>query len=326
MVRILFALCLALALLNCSWVSPERTAVHIGVLAYRGPEKALSRWSPTVAYLQQQLPRYDFILIPLDLAQMKSAVAHGELEFVLTNTGNFYELQQYGLEPITSLRNLRKGEPYGEYGAVIFTHVDRNDIATLEDLKGKSFAAVSEQAFGGFQMAWRELAIHAVDPFTDFSELVFTNFPQDKVVHAVINKSIDAGTVRTDIIERMESEGQINASSIKIINQRKLEGFPFLLSTHLYPEWPFLKAQHTSNDLAESVRNLLVAITPDNNAAVAGHYFGWSEKNDVNELFSYKLTELMNVKIGDKIDTKTKYRPIDELMQELKIGPYQQKR
>lgn len=323
MVRVLVTFCLTLMLCNCSSISTKESDIFIGVLAIRGPDKALARWSPTVAYLQKNLPQHNFTLIPLDLTQMRNAVIHDELNFVLTNTGHYYELRQYGLEPITSLKNLRNGKPYSQFGAVIFTRADRVDISSIDDLKGNTFAAVSKQAFGGFQMAWREFVGNSIDPFVDFTGLVFTGFPQDEVVNAVLNGTVDSGTVRTDVIEKMEREGRIDSADIKIINAYNNVGFPFRLSTRLYPEWPFLRAQRTSKGLANRVRNLLVAITPDSTTAKSGHYYGWSNEDEVGELFDFSLAELLSTAIGSHPDNVAKYRSIDALMQELKIGPYQ---
>ena len=41
--------------------------------------------------------------------------------------------------------------------------------------------AVDPRAFGGFQVAWLEFTAQDVDPFTDFSELAFVGFPQDRI-------------------------------------------------------------------------------------------------------------------------------------------------
>jgi len=64
--------------------------------------------------------------------------------------------------------------------------------------------AVSRNAFGGFQMAWRELIDAGVDPFEDLGQLRFIGFPQDDIVYSVIERRVDAGTVRSGTLERMK--------------------------------------------------------------------------------------------------------------------------
>ncbi|RLW70799.1 MAG: hypothetical protein B6D71_05030, partial [gamma proteobacterium symbiont of Stewartia floridana] len=39
--------------------------VRIGVLAKRGYEKSHQRWDATAAYLSEQLPEYNFTIIPM---------------------------------------------------------------------------------------------------------------------------------------------------------------------------------------------------------------------------------------------------------------------
>lgn len=74
---------------------------------------------------------------------------------------------------------------------------------------------VKKTAFGGFQMAWLELKNEGIDPFNDFSSLQFSGFPQDKIVYAVLNGKVDAGTVRTTTLERMAAEGLIDFNEFK---------------------------------------------------------------------------------------------------------------
>ena len=69
-------------------------------------------------------------------------------------------------------------------------------------------------------MAWRELAEAGIDPFHDLSELKFVGFPQDEVVFQVRDGKVDAGTVRTDVLERMASQGLIELDDYRILNPR----------------------------------------------------------------------------------------------------------
>jgi len=271
--------------------------VVIGVLAFRGEENALSRWTPTAAYLSTRIPECRFEVRPYTLRGLRKAVASGEVDFVLTNPGDYVELEAaYGITRLVTLRNLRDGHPYTLFGAVIITRADRRDIRTLSDLQGKSFMAVSRSAFGGFQLAWREMKAAGVDPFSDLSRLVFAGFPQDDIVYAVRDGEVDAGTVRTDILERLAKEGKIRLSDFRVLNARTTAGFPFRHSTRLYPEWPFARTEHTPDRLAQRVAVALLTMPEDHPAAVAGRYAGWTVPLD--------------------------YHRVHELFQELGIGPY----
>lgn len=159
--------------------------------------------------------------------------------------------------------------------------------------------AVSPDAFGGFQLAWRELDGLGIDPFKDFSRLVFNDFPQDDIVLAVRDGVVDAGTVRTEILEGMEEEGKISLQEFTILNSKVTKGFSFLHSTQLYPEWPFAKASQTSDELAQQVSIALLTMPSGHTAARSGRYAGWTIPLD--------------------------YQPIHELFRQLSIGPYRQR-
>lgn len=277
--------------------SAHATDAVIGVLGYRGRQNAIQRWQATADYLSQRVHGYHFRIQPLTLEGMRQATAAGQLDFVLTNPGDYVDLEaRYGISRLVTLRNLRGGNAYTKFGAVIFTRADRNDIKSLQDLKGKSFMAVSKNAFGGFQLAWLTLLQHGVDPFTDFSRLVFNGFPQDDIVYAVRDGKVDAGTVRTDIIERMAAETKIDIRTFRVLASRVTPGFPFRHSTALYPEWPFAKTNRTSDRLAQRVAVALLTMPEDHRAAKAGHYAGWTVPLD--------------------------YHRVHDLFRQLGIGPY----
>jgi two-component system sensor histidine kinase TtrS len=275
----------------------DDTQMTVGVLAFRGEEATRARWEQTTDYLTAAVPGYSFKLVPLDLHGMHEALKHDKLDFILTNPGNYVELEaEYGITRIATLKNVRQGHVYKEFGAVIFTRADRNDIRQLGDLRNTSFAAVDSEAFGGFQMAWRELAEAGVDPFRNLRELRFVGFPQDQVVLQVRDGTVDAGTVRTDVLERMASQGVIRLEDFRILNPRTTSGFPFRLSTRLYPEWAFAKAKQTPDEIAKLVTLALLNMPADHPAAVTGKYAGWTVPLD--------------------------YQRVHELFRDLRIGPY----
>jgi diguanylate cyclase (GGDEF)-like protein len=258
----------------------------------------MNMWAPTAAYMTQAIPEFSFTIVPLDNSTIGPAVERGEVDFVITNPGSYIGLEaRYGVTRVLTLRNLRQGRPYTQFGAVMFTREDRRDIQELGDIKGKSFMAVDKDAFGGFLMGWLEFKKIGIDPFRHFSELKFVGLPQEKIVYAVLNREVDAGMVRTDTIESMAAAGKIDLKQFRVLNQQHAGGFPFALSTRLYPEWPFAKVRHTSDELAQKVAVVLMSMTPDHPAAKASKSSGWTVPLD--------------------------YTPVHDLYRELRVGPYQ---
>ncbi|MEA1967570.1 MAG: PhnD/SsuA/transferrin family substrate-binding protein, partial [Thermodesulfobacteriota bacterium] len=275
-------------------------AVRIGVLAKRGHEKCWQKWVLTVDYLNDAIDGYTFKLVPLDYEEIVPAAEEGEVDFILANSSFYVTLEaRCGANRIATLKNRVLGKVYTTYGGVIFTRAERKDIQDLADLKGKSFMAVKETSFGGWLMAWKEFKERGIDPHSDFAELRFGG-THDKVVCAVHNGKVDAGTVRTDTFERMAAEGKIRMGDFHVLKHDHMgeKGcyFSFKHSTDLYPEWPFATVAHVSDELAENVAVALIQMPGDSPAARAGHYAGWTIPHN--------------------------YKPVHECLKELRVGPY----
>jgi C4-dicarboxylate-specific signal transduction histidine kinase len=275
--------------------------VRVGVLAYRGKAQAIARWSPLAEYLSWGVSRR-FEIVPLDLDEISEAVRSRDIEFSLTNPGNYVDLEnRFGVSRIATMQSIDKGLVRERFGAVIVTRADNLNINRLEDLRGRSFMAVSPEAFGGFQMAWRELVEHNINPFTDFSELKFVGFPQDRIIRAVHTGMVDAATVRAETLLGMIENGEVRLHEFRILNTRLhpqvSQDRAYPLSTRLYPEWPFATLKHTPRELAAAVTQALLAMPADHPAARSARIAGWTVPLD--------------------------YSPVNELMRSLQIGPYE---
>lgn len=278
----------------------QKTVLKIGVLAKRGTEKALSQWEPLAEYLSTNIKGYEFQIVPLNFEEIYQAVKDDSIDFIIANSGMYVDFEaDYGANRIATLKNLRLGNPYTVFGGVILVKADRQDITTLKDLKGKTFIAVNETSLGGWQMAWGVLDDEGIDPKKHFKQLSFGD-THDAVVNAVLQGEVDAGTVRTDTLERMAAEGKIKLKDFKIINQQQdsTGKFPFVHSTPLYPEWPFAVTKNVPVEISEKVAGALLNMPPDSPAAKAAKSEGWT--------------------------IPFNYRPVHELFLDLHIGPYEE--
>ncbi len=253
----------------------------VGVLTVRSIDHTINRWQPTLDYLTSKLPDYSFQLIPLSFGKVEDAVRKQRIDFLLTSSGQFSSLKKnYSLSPIATLRDRFKDNVTGQYGAVIITRSDRKDIHSLEDLKGKRFAAVHKKSFSGFLMAYDELKQAGIDPYSDFSVLNFMSFPYDDVVLAIQHNIVDAGTVRTGILEKMADKGRINIDDFKVLSQKQTNEFPLLLSTKLYPEWPFTALAHISSNTSAQVAAALSEMPAEHANSILSNHAGWSTNID----------------------------------------------
>ncbi|MDT8418865.1 MAG: PhnD/SsuA/transferrin family substrate-binding protein [Desulfuromonadales bacterium] len=293
-----FALLLALPCsLSAEVVANASEWVRIGVLAKRGEEKTHARWDATADYLGEKLPRYRFEILPLDFDEIHTAVENGSVEFVLANSAFYVDLEvRYGVSRLATLKNRYGNESFTVFAGAIIVRADRNDIHTFGDLRGKHFTAVDERSFGGFHMAWRELREAGIDPYRDFSRLDMAG-THDAVVYRVLEGLTDAGTVRSDTLERMVQEEKIDLAQLRVLAPRSNPHFPFLHSTRLYPEWPFAKVRGVSDALAQQVAIALLEMPEESEVARISDTRGWTIPHE--------------------------YQPVHDCLKALRISPYQ---
>lgn len=271
--------------------------VKIGVLAKRGPAYTLQKWSQTADYLSSSVHGYLFEIVPLGFQEIHTAVKEEKIDFVLANSAFYVELEKlYEVSRIATLINQNlPGQETTTFGGVIFSRADRKDIKELEDIQGQDFMAVDPRSFGGWHMAWREFKRKGIDPLADFSSLQYGT-THDAVVYAVLNGDVDAGTVRTDTLERIAGEGKIKLELLHILHQQQVDQFPFMISTDLYPEWPIAAVKTTPIKLSRLVASALMAMDTSHPAAIASKSAGWT--------------------------IPLNYQPVHDCLRELRIGPY----
>jgi ABC-type phosphate/phosphonate transport system substrate-binding protein len=218
----------------------NKTLVRIGALAFRSKEKTRHRWQPTADYLTSKIPGKTFVVVPLNFPEVDRSVGRSAVDFVITNTSHFVNLShRFGVSQLATLVKQVNGRPLSMFGGVIFTRADRGDIGSLDDLRGKRLKAVQRSSLGGYIVALEQFKNAHIELGRDV-ELSFTGMPHDNVVHAVARGEVDAGTVRTSVLESLAEECVYKLSDFKILAAKREPGFPFLLSTRLFPEWPAL--------------------------------------------------------------------------------------
>ncbi len=250
--------------------------IRIGVLSFRPLAQTMKQWQPTGDYLNSRIPGHHFTITPLYYKELDLAVNRHDFDFVLTNPEHYVTIRaDHALSATATLMPMAEGRPVTLFGGVILTRSDRVDINKLEDVRGKVVASPAEQSLGGFLMQRWTLYKNGVG-ITEASSVKFTGMPHDKAVQEVMAGRADVAFVRTGILENMAREGKLRLDQFKVLNLQRTAGFPQLLSTDLYPEWPFAAMPSVPDELIKQVTLALLNIQPQEEAARQGHYFGFS--------------------------------------------------
>jgi len=278
---LLFALLLAPALAG---------ATTIGVLAPEGALRTASLWESTRAHLAQVLGD-PVRLVLFDFESLPAAVRRAEVDFVIVNSGLYVEIEvAYGARRLATVHSPLANSPDAALASAIVVRADRKELRTLGDLRGRSLAAVSPRAFGGWQIALKEFAQAGLDPLTDLQPQ-FVGVPMQSVLQRVAEGQADAGVVRNCILEGAIQRGEIPGDALRVLQPQQQQFERCARSTALYPDWAFAALRHTSRDLARQVTIALLQMPPDHEGV------RWAVASD--------------------------YQPVRELFRELQIGPYE---
>gem|GEM_PF-3238956 len=279
-------------------VFSAQATVNIGILSPAGEKKSRQMWQPTIDYLAEKIPAYDFRFIPVNKARLSQAVAKQEVDFFLTNTGHYVELETlYGATRILTLKKTWEGQTYSQWGSTLVVRRDNTAISTLEDLKDKKIAAVYKGAFAGYQIALQMLLKQNILAPGETNRVIFTGFPHHSPLDAVFNKQVDAAIIPSGVLERRIAAKIYAPDTFRVINPQYYAHFPYQVSTPLYPYWPLAKTRHAAESLGAQIVTALLDIPPQHPALTAGKISGWT--------------------------VPLNYSGVHELMRELRIGPYE---
>jgi len=243
------------------------TNLRIGVLAIEGATRALEAWEPTARLLdraaqQQNLP-YRFSIAPHTAASLSDAVEAEQIDFALTDPASFVAAEvESGARALLSAAHMWKGRTYDRTGALVFARAD-STIRDIRQLEGRKVMAVEPNDFSGWWLAAQEFRKRRLEPEDALSELVFSGGNQREVVYAVQSGLVDAGVVRAGLLEDLAQKGVIDLADFAPVSATTQEGFPYWVSTPLYPDWVLSALPDVPEPVLAMVINTLLTVTVD---------------------------------------------------------------
>ena len=149
---------------------------------------------------------------------------------------------------------------------------------------------MAPDAFGGYLIAALELKHQGLDTGSDLAAVRFVGLPMTRVVEAVRSGDVDAGIVRTCLLEQLVERGALRSEDYRVLSPRQEPGLACATSTPLYPDWPIAVTRQTDPALAKAVVRALLEM-PEGEGRLS-----WTVPAD--------------------------YRPVHDVYQELRVGPY----
>lgn len=272
--------------------------VRIGILAFRAKPQTMTQWQPLAVALKQAMPERDFIIEAFTISELELAIANHQLDFVLTNPGHYILLaRRHSLSsPLATLAADNNEPPTITFGGVIFNRAGQANINSLKDIKDKTVAVTNTESMGGYMAQAYELSLVGISLPHDI-HLLSTGMPHDNVVEAVLAGRADIGFVRSGVLESLVREGKLELAQVNIINRQDPSNFPMLVSTRLYPEWPFASLPNIDENLTRHVAAALFLLEENKTAAQAIGIHGFVVPAD--------------------------YTPVEDLLRHLRLPPFE---
>ena len=253
-------------------------------------------FAPLTDYLSTFLDGRRVEVVPLDsIEQMVEAVDKGRLDFVVASPVALVTLTtRHRVRPIATVTQQAGDRVSPFLAGAVFVKSGRQDLQLLEDARGKRVLALSRLALGGWLAPMREWRRRGLTE-ADFGSLQF-DFSYQDVAAKVCAGDADIGVLPAN---RFHDLRDSCPGGFRVLNspQGREGRYPITISTPLYPEAAFAAVGDLDEDVVTRVAVALLAIDAGSPAARVVGVSG----------FTAPLS----------------YTPVQQLMQDLRVGPYE---
>lgn len=182
----------------------------LGVNPWLDPERLHKMYEPIVRHLSKETGEEFELLVSKDYKDLIALIKQGVVDIASISPNLYVEAKKQipGLHYVATMSSENaKGETVCGYKGVIITLKDSN-IKTLKDLKGKTFGFTDIESTSGYLVPMLVLEEAGVSK-EDFKKYYMLK-KHDRVVEAVVNRSIDAGATYDEVlIEGVEKYGEL---------------------------------------------------------------------------------------------------------------------
>eukprot|EP00808_Paulinella_micropora_P008332 g8972.t1 len=262
----------------------ENTLV-VGVLSEVSKEQTVQLWHATFEdALNDYFNRYQcwFRMEALNWHEVDRAVQNKEIDFLFADAGLYMQYHNaFNATALASVLRIFNGHMAPWYGGVMVRNASKHaDIHTLQDLynaRDRNLVAcpVDEGVIGGWNAQQYEFFKAKMDIKSVFAKVVFSH-SHGESVEMMRRGECDVALVRTNTLEEYIAAEEFELSDVVVINRRYHENFIAVISTDLFPEWPFVALSHVPSELSSVAATPLLAMREYHKAAVQGSHAGFS--------------------------------------------------
>lgn len=216
-----------------------------------------------------------------DIPGLFTALDSHSVDFFIANPGFFATAQSRAhARHLATLKIHEAADPNESMGGVFLVRSD-SSVRHFTDMKGRTAAAVSPSAFGGYLVSLGEIQKRGEDPENFFRGIRFTGYPMQVIFDEVRSGNVEVGMVRACLLEEMIAKGKIAENAFRVVEGVRDEKLACQRSTELYPDWVFAVAPTATPELSRRAAAALLSM-PET------HGIHWSIATDfrrIDELY-----------------------------------------
>ena len=184
--------------------------LRVSAIPDESPTQLQRKFKPLGEYLEQKLGMKVEFTPVTDYAASVEGLVHNQLDMVWFGGFTFVQAKVRSHGQVTPLVQRAEDE---QFKSVFIT--TRDDIKTLQDLKGKTFAFGSESSTSGHLMPRSYLQAANINPEHDMKRIAFSG-AHDATAAAVAGGKVDAGALNISVWNKLVAQGKVDEKQVHV--------------------------------------------------------------------------------------------------------------
>lgn len=238
--RRIVPLLLSIVLLASACGGGEPPKLRVGLIPNISPEQQRAKYQPFADYLERRLGKQVELFVASDYAGVVAALAGGRIDVAYLGGLTYVQAeQQVPITPLVTEVDQSTGTQEYVSAIVVRAASPYRDLGTDIVAAGRSFAFGDVSSTSGslyprimLTEAGAKCSPRRVDECPPLSRVTFTG-GHDATAQAVLSGQADAGGVELRILRRLEKEGKVPAGALRVLAERRVQGYPWVMRTAL---------------------------------------------------------------------------------------------
>ena len=272
----------------------EPDSVRVGITSFGIPEDQKTVVQALSSVLEPLVDKHHLSVTYYTVDELEEAVRTDAVDIVLSSSGLFQRMNSFSLRSIATIVSNDRPDPNANEGAAIIVRSDRSDLTDIASLKGKVLSASLPNSFSGYHIPMGEITRRGYVWEAFFSETRFQNVhvSAPAIIEDVLAGRADVGFLRLCALERSLGNAPEKLAQLRLISEHTHDPLNVCRhSTALYPAHTVSIKPTLSAEFAKKLTLALLQQPPSPEG------YSWS--------------------------IATNFQTVDDLMRDLRVGPYQ---